>query len=63
MSDNVKAGVSIYHASTTKIIVFTVCAAFLIGILRRTILSIADCDNTRNAAINAYSAYNDLRRK
>lgn len=57
MNNNLKAGMSIYHASTTKIIVFTICAAFLIGVLRKTILSISDCDNARNAAKKVYDTY------
>lgn len=57
MNTNLKAGMSVYHASTTKIIVFTICAAFLIGVLRKTILSIADCDNAKNTAKKVYDTY------
>jgi hypothetical protein len=63
MTDNVKAGMSIYHATPTKIIVFTVCAAFLISVLRKTILSISDCDNAKYAAKKAYDIYDRLDKK
>jgi|AntRauTorckE5430_2_1112549.scaffolds.fasta_scaffold09146_5 hypothetical protein len=57
MNDNVKARMSIYHATPTKIIVFTVCTAFLIGVLKNTILSISDCENAKSAAKKAYDIY------
>jgi len=68
MKDNVKVGMSIYHAKTTKYIVFTICAVILIRVLQNVIISLSGCNNFRENASRAvefsekaFTAYKDIR--
>ena len=68
MKDSVKAGISVYHATPTKYVVFTICAVILIRVLHDTIKSLSDCKNVRENASKAvefggkaYTAYQDIR--
>jgi hypothetical protein len=53
MKDNVSVGVSIYHATVTKYIVFTICAVILIHVLHNTIKSLSNCNTFRDNATKA----------
>lgn len=68
MKDSVKAGMSVYHATPTKYIVFTICAVILIRVLHDVITSLSSCNNVRENASKAvelggkaYTAYQDIR--
>jgi hypothetical protein len=68
MKDNVGAGVSLYHASPTKYIIFTICAVILIRALYNAISSLLDCNHFRDNASKAaelggkaYDAYKNIQ--
>lgn len=68
MNNNVKAGISAYHASATKYIVFTICAVVLIRVIQNVILSLAKDNNFREKASKAiesggkvYDAFKDIQ--
>ena len=68
MKDNVGAGVSLYHASPTKYIIFTICAVILIRVLHNVAISLSGCNNFRDNASKAvelggkaYDAYKDIQ--
>jgi hypothetical protein len=68
MKDSVKTGVSLYHATPTKYIVFTICTVILIRVLHDVIASLSSCNNVRENASKAvelggkaYDAYKDIQ--
>ena len=68
MNNTTKVGVSLYHASPTKYIIFTICAVILIRALHNAIISLSGCNNFRANALRAvelggkaYDAYKDIQ--
>ena len=69
MKDNLKAGNSIYYATPTKYIIFTICAFFLIRLIHDVGLSFSKCDNIKKNANKvvevsekAYTMYQGIKR-
>lgn len=66
MKDNVKVGMSVYHATPTKYIIFTICAVVLIQVLHDVIGSLSNCKNVRENASKAIElggkAYNTYQK-
>jgi hypothetical protein len=68
MNNTAKVGVSLYYASPTKYIIFTICAMILIRVLHNVAISLSGCNNFRDNASKAvelggkaYDAYKDIQ--